>query len=148
MRLSWFDYSASGAYFVTICSRVGGDFFGRIVDEEMICNAAGELVTACWNEIPQHFPLVKLDAFVMMPDHLHGILLFGDSEDGKAPHLPAVVGSFKSAVSRRASQSVWQRSYWERIIRNEKELNSIRRYVDDNPRRWAGKAGHARPLRG
>jgi REP element-mobilizing transposase RayT len=106
-------------------------------------NAAGEAAVRCWDEIPRHFPHVELDAFVVMPNHVHGVLLFEDQagdtgEPARAGHarpLPVVVGSFKSAVSRRLGP-VWQRSYWERVVRSGEELDQIRDYIEDNPLRW------------
>ena len=71
-----------------------------------------------------------------MPNHLHGILLLGDAVAGHARPLPVIVGSFKSAVSRLAGFPVWQRSYWDRIICSEAELNQARRYTGENPSRW------------
>ena len=103
----------------------------------MVCNARADAVTLCWNAVPDHFPNVILDAFVVMPNHLHGILLFTETEGaGHARPLQVVIGSFKSAVSKHVSSSIWQRSFWERIIRNEDELNAARHYVCDNPLRW------------
>ncbi|MGE5567426.1 MAG: transposase [Rhodospirillales bacterium] len=110
---------------------------GEIVEGEMRLSAEGELVVACWNAIPKHYPHVVLDAFVVMPNHIHGVLLF--TEGGRAGHarpLHTVVGSFKAAVSKRAGRSIWQRSFWEHIIRNDDELNRIRAYIEDNPLRW------------
>jgi putative transposase len=105
-------------------------------EDRMRRNALGGIVTYCWNEIPSHFPCVALDAFVVMPNHIHGILVFTDIVAGHARPLPVVIGSFKSAVSKRIGTSIWQRSYWDRIIRNEEELNLTRHYVEDNPLRW------------
>jgi REP element-mobilizing transposase RayT len=91
-------------------------------------------ITSRWKAIPDHFPYVTLDAFVIMPNHLHGILLFTEPVGaGHARPLPVVIGSFKSATSRQVGSSIWQRSYWERVLRNEHELNTARHYIDDNP---------------
>jgi putative transposase len=94
------------------------------------------ITSECWHRIPIHFPNVTLDLFVIMPNHIHGILLLSDVGAGHARPVPVIVGSFKSAVSRQLGHPVWQRSYWERIIRNERELNEIRHYIDENPARW------------
>ncbi len=103
LRLADYDYSQAGAYFVTICSRAHACLFGDVVEGEMLRNAAGNTVVLCWEEIPQHFPKVQLDAFVVMPNHVHGVLLFGENPEraGHARPQPVVVGSFKAAVSRR-----------------------------------------------
>lgn len=98
---------------------------------------------------------MELDAFVTMPNHIHGILMLTDTvKAGHARPLPTIIGGFKSAVSRRVGSAVWQRSYWDRVIRNQNELNFIRHYIDENPLCWPSDqenpqctvvAGHARP---
>ncbi len=171
IRLKGYDYTQPGAYFVTICTHNREPLFGRVVDGEMVLNAFGEIVWACWGEIPDHFPHVELDAFVVMPNHVHGIIWIVDhpgathaqnvgathAQNVGATHalplqgprgpvsgsLGAIVGSFKSAVTRRINElrgtpgaRVWQRNYYEHIIRNERALNAIRRYIVENPLRW------------
>jgi hypothetical protein len=111
--LPGYEYSKPGAHFVTICSRNGGE----ICDGQMACNLLGELVRSCWLDIPRHFPHVTLDAFVVMPDHLHGVLIFGDVVGVEYVRpLHVVMAMFKAAVSRNAG------------------TNIIRHYIDDNPR--------------
>lgn len=118
----------------------------------MARNSAGDVAASCWYEISNYCNNVELDAFVTMPNHIHGILMLTDVAAGHARPLPTIIGSFKSAVSRRVGSAVWQRSYWERIIRNASELNFIRHYIDENPACWQSDeenpqiAGHARPL--
>ena len=157
IRLKGWDYRAPAGYFVTICTHDRVPLFGRVVDGEMVLNAFGEIVRACWQEIPEHFPHVELDAFVVMPNHVHAIIsivdsvgathaspLQRDTPRGPAPgSLGAIVGSFKSAVSRRINMlrntpgaPVWQRNYYEHIIRTDRALNAIRRYIADTPLRW------------
>jgi putative transposase len=132
MRLAGYDYSQVGAYLVTLCAVDRKCLFGEIVADEMRLNRIGTVVASCWAEIPNHFQNVTLDEFVVMPNRLHGILLLA----GHARPLPVIVGSFKSAVSRLAGLPVWQRSYWDRIVRSEAELNQARRYIAENPSRW------------
>jgi putative transposase len=137
MRLAGFDYSSAGAYFVTVCTRNRQCLFGEIVEGQIRCNQTGELVAWCWGEIPHHFPHVILDAFVVMPNHVHGVLLLTDAVGaGHAQPLPTIVGSFKSAASARVGTSIWQRNYWEHIVRSERALNRIRRYIAENPSQW------------
>ncbi len=167
IRLKGWDYRTPAAYFVTICTHDRAPLFGRVVDGDMVLNAFGEIVWACWREIPEHFPHVELDAFVVMPNHVHGIIfivdvvgslhagathvgathaspLRGDAPRGPASgSLGAIVGSFKSAVTQRINAlrntpgaPVWQRNYYEHIIRTERALNAIRRYIAENPLRW------------
>jgi REP element-mobilizing transposase RayT len=137
IRLAGYDYSRVGAYFVTLCAVDRKRLFGEIVADEMRLSQIGSVVVSSWGEIPKHFPNVTPDEFVVMPNHLHGILLLGDVEAGHARLLPVIVGSFKSAVSRLAGFPIWQRSYWDRIIRSEAELNQARRYIEENPFRWS-----------
>jgi putative transposase len=144
LRLAGFDYSELGAYFVTICTRNRQHLLGEIEDGQMKLNPRGEAVKGSWNDIPNYFTGIALDAFVILPNHVHGILLFTDDVGAaacparpvRARSLPVVVGSFKSAASRQIGASIWQRNYWERIIRNEDELNRIRTYIDENLLRW------------
>jgi REP element-mobilizing transposase RayT len=147
IRLQDYDYSWPGAYFVTICSRDRRTVFGELIGQEFVPNALGDIVRDCWREIPTHFHHVVLDAFVLMPDHVHGILIF-EQEDfrvpwslrarhaaplhGKAAGLAVVLRSFKSAATKRARTKLWQRGFYERIVRSEQELNLIRRYIEDN----------------
>jgi putative transposase len=134
LHLPEFDYSTPGAYFVTICALDRKCAFGEIVEGDMRMNELGELVAGCWNEIPSHFPNAGMDAFIVMPNHIHGVLLF--SWVGCIRPLQVVVGAFKAAVSRRAGFPVWQRDYYEHVIRCEAELNLVRHNIQDNPAHW------------
>ena len=155
IRLKEYDYSQPGAYFVTVCTWRRENLFGDVVDGEVRLNERGHIVKECWNEIPEHFPQVELDAFVVMPNHIHGIIVIKGNDDVGATHasplrrksgppprsLGAMVGSFKSAAARRihvesGETSIWQRSYYERVIRDEKEWDLIRRYIEANPQNW------------
>jgi putative transposase len=134
-RLREYDYSTGGAYFVTVCARDRACLFGAVSRDRMHPNRLGRIVDECWTEIPKHFPAVSLDAFVLMPNHIHGIVWLPRA--GHAPPLPAAIGSFKSAASRAAGRPLWQRSFHDRVIRDESELQALRQYVADNPVRWA-----------
>jgi putative transposase len=131
-RLPGHDYSSPGAYFVTVCTHRRALLFAEA--------PAIEAVQACWIEIPSHFA-VELDAFVVMPNHVHGIVLI--QRAGHARPLPTVIGSFKSAVARSINlfrgtrgEPVWQRGYYDRVIRDERELEALRQYVVSNPASW------------
>jgi REP element-mobilizing transposase RayT len=173
IRLKGYDCARCGAYLVTVRAQNKECLFGEIVDGEMRPNAAGGIVSACWNAIPEHYPNVELDAFVVMPNHIHGVLVITDdvgathAPDVRATHasplrdahppapvgmprgpkpesIGAIIGQFKSAASKRINEmrdtpgaSVWQRNYYEHIIRDERDLERIRHYVADNPGRWA-----------
>ncbi|HUW58263.1 MAG TPA: transposase [Planctomycetota bacterium] len=171
VRLKGFDYAQAGGYFVTVCADKRRPVFGRISEGKLVLNARGQIVRACWQEIPRHFPQTELDAFVVMPNHVHGVIVIHEQTDGRlsgdvgaqhavplqsekassarafgelpARSLPAIMRSFKSAVTRRIRERggrrmrVWQRGYYEHVIRNNDDLNDIRRYIVDNPARWA-----------
>jgi putative transposase len=136
MRLPGFDYSQPEAYFVAVCTAGHRCSFGEIDNGMMRLGSIGACVQRCWNNIPSHFPNVALDAFVIMPNHIHGILVFGEAGAGHARPLQAVVGAFKSAVSREMGFAVWQRGYWDRIIRSEAEWVEMNTYIEANPERW------------
>jgi putative transposase len=168
LRLRAYDYSQAGAYFVTICTQDRTCLFGEVGDDGMRLNGAGQMLAEVWADIPVQFPDVEIDAFVVMPNHIHGIIVLPDRETPGSPPIrdaansgrplaiarPAatlgdVVGAFKSAVTVEYVRGVktnawpkfrkrlWQRNYYEHVIRNEMALNRVRRYIDENPARWA-----------
>jgi REP element-mobilizing transposase RayT len=171
IRLPGYDYSLAGAYFVTICTHERECLLGQVEDGAMLLSGYGRIVEQCWRALPHHFPGVELDAFVVMPNHVHGIIMitapcrgeaFARQKHAMSPgwvanasplqsrpygtktySLGAMVQNFKSVSSRRINQvrltpgaPVWQRNYYEHIVRNEDELNSIRQYVLGNPTLW------------
>jgi REP-associated tyrosine transposase len=155
IRLRGHDYAQAGAYFVTIVAMGREGLFGKIVDGEMRLNVYGNVARSCWDDLPMHYSNAKLDAFVVMPNHVHGIIVLkGDNTVGAglrpAPTdttgnhgLPEIVPAFKSFSARRINEirnapgtRVWQRNYYERIILNETALHAAREYVANNPARW------------
>jgi REP element-mobilizing transposase RayT len=213
IRLRGYDYRQAGAYFVTICVQDRACLFGEVVDGDMRLSKAGENVQAVWNDLPRRFPGIDLDAFVVMPNHVHGIVFLGADPDvggdngtprrdegaihraptnvsrlpragrvedagsgmpgGKrhvgarfiAPSSPAptsripasppdgrlnptlgeIVRAFKAVTTRQIRLATthpfsWQRNYYERIVRNDRELERARAYIAVNPGRWAEDA--------
>ena len=154
LRLKGYDYSRSGAYFVTICTHNRRCLFGEIKDADMVLNQAGVAASECWRKIPEHFPQVELDAYVIMPNHVHGILVINETVGAKnfsplpsgrprgtSKTIGSVVRGYKIGVTKWMRQNttacnVWQRNYYEHIIRNETELNRIREYIRNNPAQW------------
>lgn len=157
IRLRDYDYTQAGAYFVTVCMQNRKCLLGEIADEQMRLNAAGKMIERTWQELPDHYVGVDLDAYCVMPNHLHGIaVLVGQGRgqaQGPAPTadlltLPDVIHRYKPLTTKRYADGVkhfgwrpfpgrlWQRNYWERIIRNEQELQGIREYIHNNPARW------------
>ena len=164
VRLSTYDYQGPGAYFVTLCTWRRHRLFGRLVDGLVRPSRYGLIAHNVLQRIPEHFPSVRVDEFVIMPDHIHAIIVIDpppqpnqSSNTGRAApiqpstrrargpasdSLGAIVGSYKSAASREINRlrgttgtQVWLRNYYERIIRTEDALGQIRRYIRDNPRR-------------
>jgi REP element-mobilizing transposase RayT len=145
-RLKGYDYTQKGAYFVTICTHQRQPLFGKIItDGLMQLSSAGEIAFARWDALPEHHSSVQLDAFVVMPNHVHGILLLMGSEHSEsATELGRVIGAYKSGVTRRIREAlhipdmiVWQGRYHDHIIRNERGLNTIRQYIHNNPKLWS-----------
>jgi REP element-mobilizing transposase RayT len=187
IRLQGYDYAQAGAYFITICTQDRACLFGEVVDGVMRLNDAGRIVQATWDDVPEHYANVALDEFVVMPNHVHGIVVIrtpitpltsvtfvtpvgaglvpapgattrvaptcNANHAGAiirvAPSLGDVVGGFKSRATVAYAHGVktnewppfhlrlWQRNYYERIIRDDKSLHRIRQYIRDNPSRWA-----------
>lgn len=166
IRLRNFDYASAGAYFVTICAQGRECLFGEVVDGTMVANDAGGLVESVWHLLPERFPAIEPDAFVVMPNHMHfilflvgaplvGALSLAVGQDTRAGTRPAptnvgeVVGAFKSLTTHAytigVSQSgwpqfpgrLWQRNFYERVIRDDAELEMFRTYILHNPARWA-----------
>lgn len=152
IRLRGYDYSQAGEYFVTICTKDREHIFGKIEGGRMLLNGFGEIVALCWNDLPNHYPCIQTDEFIVMPNHVHGIIVITESDpvgEGSEPSptrrhpLSEIVRSFKTFSARRINEcrgtpgvSVWQRNYFEHIIRNERSLERIREYIVSNPERW------------
>ncbi len=153
IRLKEYDYSQAGAYFITLGTHNHICLFGDIVDTQMTLNEAGRILHSLWEELPLQYPGVEIDEFVIMPNHIHGIILLdicSDEENYRrkiemAPRpLGEIVRGFKARVTvtlnrfRKSPRTkIWQRNYYEHIIRDYKTLNVIREYIINNPQQWA-----------
>jgi REP element-mobilizing transposase RayT len=156
MRLSDYDYRQPGAYFVTLVTHERECLFGNIRDGAMECNPYGDIARTCWQAIPEHFPRVECDVFVIMPNHVHGIVwLKGDPDPAGDPperqfgrpiagSLSTIIRVYKSVVTRAINErretpggKVWQTRFHDHIIRNERELVAIQEYIMNNPARWS-----------
>jgi len=144
---------------VTIVTYQRACLFGEVVDGEMQLNDFGKIADECWRAIPEHFTFVDLGAHIIMPNHAHGIIVINDMNDGmgrgaiyRAPtveqfgkptegSLPTIVRTYKAAVTRQIGREhnatgIWQRNYYEHIIRNADEANRIHLYIEANPAHW------------
>ncbi|MBN1286596.1 MAG: transposase [Anaerolineae bacterium] len=197
IRLKGYDYASPGAYYVTICTYQKECFLSTIIEDNVALSPCGELVQSTWKGLPKHYNHVQLDAFVIMPNHLHAVIVLIDESQPTSDRVGASVGAgfkpahlgmdvepahnhnpgmgvepahsqspgvgaglkpaptkrhtlseivraFKTSSARRINAlrnisgvPVWQRNYYERIVRDEDELNRIRQYIGDNPARWA-----------
>ena len=175
IRLRGYDYSRSGYYFLTICIHDRGQrLFGEIIDGKMILNDAGKYANRCWLDIPCHFPNATIDEYVIMPNHLLGVIFIRDPagannhsprngqtkshhDNGASNHSPlqkinnrihgtsktvgSIVRGFKIGVTKwfktqNPDTIVWQRNYFDHIIRDNKSLFYIRQYIRNNPLQW------------
>lgn len=174
IRLTNYDYSQPGSYFITICTFASGrgtacrahpPIFGDICDGVMNLNKYGEIADKRWLDIPEHFKNVDLDEYVIMPNHVHGIITI-NGEEGTAcrattpdkeqlmkpinkfsnpisGELATIIRSYKAAVTKQINEirgtnspAVWQRNYYEHIIRNRADYEEIRGYIVANPSKW------------
>ncbi len=152
LRLKGYDYSQAGAYFVTICTHGKECLFGEVIGSEMEVNEIGQKVQAVWDGLPVHYPHVATDAFVVMPNHVHGVVVIGAGlkpAPTKRHGLFEIVRAFKTFSARRINESretsgtpVWQRNYYEHVIRNDADYNRIAEYVANNPQRWTEDVLH------
>jgi putative transposase len=156
IRLAGYDYSSPGAYFITVVTNGHKCIFGEITDHEISLYDLGRIAKKCWLDIPNHFKNVEVEPFVVMPNHIHGIITIID-EDGRgtiyrAPttekfgqpvkgSIPTIIRTYKAAVSRISLREIgvvkiWQRNYYEHIIRNQEEWEHISGYIIANPDQW------------
>ena len=162
IRLQEYDYSQAGNYYITVCTRDRQCLFGVIVNGQMQLNEAGRIVQNVWDDLPQFYQGLELDAFIVMPNHVHGVVVIraavGAIHESPLPSkssrptrladrrrmlLSKIVGRFKMVTSKEINvrrgtpgQPVWQRNYYEHVIRNEASLRGIQQYIVDNPARW------------
>ena len=155
IRLKEYNYSEPGFYFVTICVKDKKCILGKVVDDlvnfdtKVELSEIGKIVEKEWLEIKNYFIGIEVDNYVIMPNHIHGIIVINVGAIHELPLqrrkmvLSKIIGKFKMNTAKRINVfmnnsgcSFWQRNYYEHIIRNEKELEKIRNYIIDNPRKW------------
>jgi putative transposase len=172
IRLKGYDYSQAGLYFITICTHERACLFGNIIHNtlsEMKLNDAGKFADECWRAIPQHFPNVILHAYIIMPNHIHGIIELNWNgmnvgSNNYSPQPPpqqpfaspsktigSVIRGFKIGVTKWFQQntcikSVWQRNYYEIIIRDAQSHQYITDYIISNPVKWKNDKFHTNSI--
>jgi len=155
-RLRNWDYGWNAAYFVTICTRDRICFFGHVTNGKMILNDLGKIAETCWLEIPQHFPFVELGNHVVMPNHVHGIIIINKPDDGRdggrtivtprnrfgpqSHNLASIIRGYKTGVTKQArlldKNFAWQSRFHDHIIRDNGSFERIARYIQNNPAQW------------
>ena len=164
-RLKNYDYSLNGAYYITIVTKDREHFFGNILHGKIQLSEIGKIAQQYWDEIPQHFPFVKLDDMIVMPNHIHGILWIDKTNDietsvvvetpkldvftkrnknhkieWKPGTIGVIINQYKRICtinSRKIKPNfAWQPRFYDRIIRNDNELKRIRKYIVNNPQMW------------
>lgn len=140
-RLKDYDYSEEGYYYVTICTKKRIDWFGTIKNDEMLLNDCGKNIVNYWEQIPRYYKYVELDEFIVMPDHLHGILAIVGTAHCAVPtkvvSISQIIKSFKDVTTKHIRTNYgapfsWQRSFYDHIIRNDRDLSRVREYIKYN----------------
>lgn len=178
IRLKGYNYAQAGLYFITICTHNREHLFGLIMNGKMVLNNAGRVAVKCWQDIPAHFPMATLHEYVVMPNHIHGIIEIispknellsvgandhstqndhtdNNRANGNSPlritsfrspsqSIGSIIRGFKIGVTKwvryengfAQNTQIWQRNYYEHIIRNDAEYNRIANYILNNPAKW------------
>jgi REP element-mobilizing transposase RayT len=153
-RLPEYDYSTVGYYCITICTQNKKCYFGRIIGHEVQLSEIGKIARQCWVDIPIHFPHVSLDTFIIMPNHVHGIICINNVETQnfaslqitknvfgpQSKNLASIVRGYKIGVQKLATVNnipfSWQPRFYDHVIRNKKSLQNIRQYIASNVEKW------------
>ena len=161
IRLAGYDYTRAGAYYITIVTWQREEIFGEVVNGEMQLSSMGRIAEEYWRLIPKHFSHAELEAFVVMPNHIHGIIILDDdartgtiyraptpaptpTEQFQKPvagSIPTIMRTYKASVSRRIQKehhetNIWQRNYYEHIVRDQADYERIAGYILSNPVNW------------
>lgn len=158
-RAPWWDYGQNAAYFITICTKNRIHYFGEIIEQKMCLSPLGECAESCWNDIPNHFPFVKLGVFVVMPNHVHGIIMIDkdikpspaiylddgarNKFDAQSKNIASIIRGFKIGVTKKSklvyTDFKWQSRFHDHIIRNDIDYQRINDYIENNPLNWRSK---------
>ncbi len=157
IRLKGYDYSQSGAYYITLVAQARLCLFGEIQDGSLLPSPYGLIVEATWHDLEKRYPYLTCDAWIVMPNHVHGILVYDEINQNKdvlaVDHpikpLGQIIGAFKTMSTKQINlqrgtpgAQVWQRNYYEHIIRSETDWKHIREYIAMNPLQWSTDHEH------
>jgi len=165
-RLRKFDYNQQGYYYLTICTKNRAKFFAEVSDNNIALSRIGKIANKFWIAIPEHFQNIELDEYIIMPEHIHGIIIVnndagnadlpsfkyvspqcspnpkGNDSNRSKMLISKIIHGFKSSATREIRKQFpdcdfeWQKSYYDHIIRDSNDLDRIREYITDNPRNW------------
>ena len=144
-RLSDYDYSTAGAYFITVCTQERKNFFWKNVGatigrpQDISLSEEGKIVQKAIEQIPQKYPAISVDRYVVMPNHLHILMQVNTDDDGRpmvAPTMATVVQQLKGVVTKKVGFSLWQKGFYDHVVRGEKDYLEIWDYIDGNPGKW------------
>lgn len=154
IRLKEYNYANKGAYYITICTHERKCLFGKVIDGKIKLSEGGKIVNDNWIRLPKRFPNIEICDYIIMPNHIHGVIMINGSAICNratikvAPTLGNIIGAFKSITTNeyinniinqnwpQFNKRLWQRNYYEHIIRNETDLYCIRKYIENNPLQW------------
>lgn len=146
IRLTTYDYSAPGAYFITVCTQNKENLFwsdvGAVIGrpEDVPLNHTGQIVDQAIENIPNHYPAISIDRYVIMPNHIHLLLQIHTDHDGRpmtAPTIPMVVNQLKGYVTKQVGFPIWQKGFYDHVIRSEADYLDCWQYIEGNPSKWA-----------
>ena len=158
LRLPGRDYSR-GIYLVTVCALRESPRFGDVVGDQMRRSDVGDIVATCWQWLPTQYPHVTLDEWMVMPDHFHALMILGDGPppavhgaptavDAKRKPLGQLIGAFKTVSTKRVNRErnkrgtlLWQRDFWDRVVRRSESMEPLRRYIRNNPAALSARNG-------
>lgn len=144
-RLNGYDYSAPNAYFITICTRGKQMLFwedagaGITCPQDVRLSRCGQIADRVIHDISNHYPMISIDNYVVMPNHIHLLLQIHTNEDGQrvnAPKISTVIQQMKGVITKQIGSSIWQKLFHDHVIRGDKEYEKIWRYIDMNPVKW------------
>lgn len=147
IRIDGYDYASTGAYFITVCTANREKLFWNDVGADTIrpiqvsLSALGNFTEQAILQISEHYRNISVDNYCIMPDHVHLLLRVGSTTGGAVVEISTVIGSLKRWVSRQAGKSIWQKSYFDHVIRGQRDYNETWQYIEENPLKYLSTGG-------